>query len=165
MADFVLFDFDPRSLPAEYLQAIGLVIASAVQTESIVEDAIAGVFGLLTVKARILTNNMSMQVRSATLRTGAQERWGDGIEYDALDEALARVEKAIGERNRIAHMTWQIDPEGRVYASKIRARDKLKVHFEQVPVENIQAIAAEIYDAGIQLMKVARLINLNFPTG
>ena len=34
----IIYDFDPNNLPDEYLNAIGLVMASASQTDSIMRD-------------------------------------------------------------------------------------------------------------------------------
>lgn len=124
MSEFKLFDFDPHNLPREILQAIGLVIACSVQTESTVEEVIGALFGLTVVPARILTTNMNMQVRAGVLRSAGEARWGDADTYKQFERIVSRVEKAVGERNRLAHLTWQRDPvTGDVLTSKIKGAE------------------------------------------
>jgi hypothetical protein len=164
MAEFKVFDFDPHNLPPDILAALGLVIACSVQTENIVEDVIAGLFDLEIVPAKILTTNMNMQVRASALRTAAERRWGDTNTYNVFEKAVTRVEKAVGERNRLAHLTWQRDPDtGDVYTSKVKARTGLRVHMDKITADSIRAIAEEVYHAGLDLMSTARLAKIGFP--
>jgi hypothetical protein len=164
MPDYKLYDFDPRKIPPEFLQAIGLVIACSVQTENLVERAISDLLGLKTVPAHILTTHMSMQVRAGVLRSAGQMRWGASDTYKSFDALVTRVEAAIVERNRIAHLTWQTDPEtGQIFTTRIQAKRGIKVHLEPITVDAIEAIAAEVYEAGLALSRFVGLAGVSFP--
>jgi hypothetical protein len=105
-----------------------------------------------------------MQVRVGVLRSAGQLHWGTSDTYKAFDTALTRVDTAIAERNRIAHLTWQIDPKtGQVFTSKIQAKRGIKVHLEPITIEAITAIATEVYDAGLALSRFIGLAGISFP--
>lgn len=152
-----VYDFDPRNLPAKFLQEIGLIVACSVQTENIVEDAIADLLRLRLIPAKILTTHMSMQIRTGVLRSAAQHCWADKETLAQFDVAIQRIEAAISERNRIAHITWLRDPDtGETFTSKTKARNGLKMNLEPVTPEFLHKIALEIYDAGVALLQFLR---------
>lgn len=153
--EYKLYDFDPYNLPDDILQRIGLIIACSTQTENLVEGAIQDLLSLQTVAAKILTTHMSMQVRLGVLRSAAEMQWRDDpATLSEFETVLQRIDAAIGERNRIAHVTWQRDPEDdTVFTSKIRARKALKVDLEPVTAQALDAIALEVYSAGLALMQ------------
>lgn len=162
--EYKLFDFDPRNLPAEYLQKIGLIITCSTQTENLVEGAIGGMLSLRVVPAKILTTHMSMQVRLGVLRTAAERLWTDKAMLSQFDAILQRIEAAVNERNRIAHITWQRDPEtGEVFTSRIRARKGLKVDLDAMPVAALHTIAIEVYEAGLDLLRFLGVHGIRLP--
>jgi len=164
--EYKLFDFDPRNLPSDFLQTIGLIIACSTQTENLVEDAIADLLSLKVAPAKILTTHMSMQVRTGVLRSAAEWRWTDEETLAQFEVVVRRIEAAINDRNRIAHLTWQRDPEtGQVLTSKIRARKGLKIDLEPVTVAALHAIAIEVYEAGIDLIRFLGLRGIHSPQG
>jgi hypothetical protein len=67
MSEFKEFDFDPRNLPDDLLQAIGLTIACGAQTESVISTAIGGCLGLEVEYAAATTTHMTLPLKFSVL--------------------------------------------------------------------------------------------------
>jgi len=151
--EYTVFEYNPYKLPDTLLRAIGLVITCSVQSENIIEDAIADMLGMHIVPAKILTTHMSMQLRTGALRSAAHARWGDQPEYKEFDALITRVERAVDQRNQIAHLTYFTHPADQTtHSSKTRARKSLKVDILPASAASIEAIAEEIYDSGLAIV-------------
>ncbi len=152
--EYTVFDYNPYELPDALLRAIGLVITCSVQSESIIESAIADVLQMHVLPAKILTTHMSMQVRTGALRSAAHARWGDKPEYKEFEALITRVERAVDQRNQIAHLTYFTHPTDKsTHSSKVRARKGLKVEVLPATVEGVEAVAKEIYDSGLAIVE------------
>jgi hypothetical protein len=147
------FDFDPRNLPADLLQAIGLAIACGAQTESVISMAIGGCLGLDVEYAAATTTHMTLPLKFSVLRSAAEIRIDDLDDLDELDRLIDEVDKALGKRHEIAHANWCSDPEtNELFRVKQVAR--ARVDAERIPMTaaSIKDDAAVIYQAGMDLM-------------
>ncbi|MGJ0395213.1 MAG: hypothetical protein ACR65U_03145 [Methylocystis sp.] len=90
-----VYDFAPHNLPQELLAAIGLMTASAAQTESIVESAIHGCLGIDFEYGMSVTTHMAMPQKFSALRSSAEIRIDDLDALDELDDIISDLEKAL----------------------------------------------------------------------
>jgi hypothetical protein len=148
------YDFDPHNLPQDVLEAIGLALACAAQTESIIEMAIAGCLGIEVDYGIAVTTHMSSPLRDNVLRAAAEIRLDNLDALDELDRILDRIKcDVLPKRNAIAHHTWCRDPEtGEVFTVKQTARGSVGSDLIPMSVNKIKADAALIYQAGMDLM-------------
>lgn len=159
------YDFDPRNLPHDLHAAIGLVIANASQTESVLEMAIAGCCGVDIEYGAAITTHMTIPLKFSILRSVAEIKIDDLDDLDELDKLLADIDAAFAKRNTIAHCGWCRDPEtGAVFMYKEMARTRLEAELIPVAIEDIKDNATLIYDAGIALMNFLIKRKLLAPT-
>lgn len=148
----IIYDFNPYSLPSEYREAIGLIITCASQTESIMIDLIGGILKIDNVSTIALGAHLSTPLKNDILRSLSELKCPSASELDHLDDLLDSVGVAMAKRNTIAHSAFGVHPEsGEIYRLKESARGRLSLDFEKVTAEELQAIAKEIYDAGLAL--------------
>ncbi|MBL1146859.1 MAG: hypothetical protein HND56_10140 [Pseudomonadota bacterium] len=149
----IIYDFDPRNLPAEYLHAIGLVTAACAQTESVLQDLIGALLEIDNAKTIALTTHMSFPLKNDILRTLAEIEAPDIKELDKLDELLDAVKQALDKRNTIVHNAFAIHPDTReVFSLRAKARGSLQYDLKKIPVQEIEHDAATIYQAGVDIM-------------
>lgn len=147
-------DYDPRKLPPEYLQAIGLVTACSAQTESIIEDAIGGCLGIQSQYRMAVTTHMTAPLRDNVLRAVAEIRIDDPDALDQLDAILDNIKTTIQKRHSAVHNMWGYSPsQDKVYTAHITARGSVKGDLVHMKLENIKADALAIYDAGMDLLR------------
>jgi hypothetical protein len=150
-------DFNPYSLPREILTAIGLVIAAAGQTEDTVDQLIAGCLGVDFEYGMSITLHMTMPQRFSAARSAAEIRLDDLDALDELDELLDRAEKAFDQRNSVVHHQWCFEAStSRVFIVKESARKRIESDVIEMNAGEVEDIASEIYDVGIQLFLFAR---------
>jgi hypothetical protein len=155
------YDFDPRNLPQELLAAIGLAVASASQTESIVAEAIGGCLGIDAEYALALTTHMTLPLKFSILRSVAEIRIDDLNDLDELDALLSNVDLALGKRHAIAHDGWCKDPDtGQLLRTKTVARMRLEAEFIPVTIAGVMADAEFIHRSGLALMTFIYARNL-----
>jgi hypothetical protein len=146
------YDFDPRKLPAEYLQAIGLVAANSAQTEAIVQDAIAGCLNLDSEQGPAITTHMSMPLRFSALKAAAEIKIDDLDSLDMLDELIDAIEDAFDLRNSYLHHRWCRNPDtDQVYTVKEKARTRYEIELIPMSINAIKSDATAIYQSGINL--------------
>jgi hypothetical protein len=157
----VVYDFDPNNLPPDYLQAIGLVIVCAAQTESIVGDFIGVLLDIDNIDALALTTQMSAQLRDHVARALIELKTQQTSIVDDVDDLLDAISQASDRRNTIAHAAFAKHPEtGQIFSHRLRARGNLQLELKPISIEEIQAIAAEVYDAGMNLMQFMASVGL-----
>jgi hypothetical protein len=140
MSSFKMYDYDPRNLPQDLLAAIGLVSACSAQTESIVQEGIAGCAGVEVDYGLAITAHMGAPLRDHVLKALAQIRIDDPDVLDELDELLAEIDTAFQKRNDYVHHTWCRDPEtGQCFMTVTRARGELTLTL--VPVSKVTVLA------------------------
>lgn len=146
------YDFNPYSLPAETLQAIGLVATAAAQTEDLVQLAIAGCLGVDSEYGKATTLHMAMPLRFSVLKATAEIRMDDLDALDELDTIIDEIDRAFMLRNAVLHHQWCIDPmTGEVFTSKEIARTSYQADLIPMPVDKIKADALVIYKVGLRL--------------
>lgn len=151
---FPIFDFYPRNLPKDILEAIGLVAACSAQTESIVQMGIGGCLGLDAEYSVAVTTHMSAPMRDQTLRAAAEIRIESLDDLDKLDVLLDAVNTACANRNDYLHHTWCRDPKtGNCFTTRISARGSVNIELKPISVTKIAKDAIAIYDAGMSLMQ------------
>lgn len=163
---FKEFDFDPRNLPADLLEAIGLAIACGAQTESVISMAIGGCLGVEVDYAAATTTHMTLPLKFSVLRSAAEIRIDNLDDLDELDRLLDAVDKALGRRHEIAHANWCRDSEtNELFRVKQIARTRVEADRIPVTIESIRNDAAVIYQAGMDLMSFigARGLGPRFP--
>lgn len=148
------YDFDPRNLPQDLLAAIGLVTTCAAQTESIVEQAIAGCLGVDFEFGMAVTVHMAMPLRFSALRAAAEIRIDDLDALDELDLIIDEIDDAFVKRNAVVHHSWCRDPAtGNVFTVKNSARTRVETDLIPMSVNGVKGEAAFIYAAGMKLMQ------------
>jgi hypothetical protein len=148
------YDFSPLNLPQELLSAIGLMTASAAQTESIVEMAIHGCLGLDFEYGMAVTTHMAMPQRFSALKASAEIRIDDLDVLDELDVIISEIDSAFILRNAIVHHVWCRDPlTDELFTIKNSARASVKTDLIPMTVDNVKRDALLVCQAGLRLMK------------
>lgn len=147
------YDYDPRNLPKELLESIGLAIAGASQTEDIISLAIGGCLGVEIEYYIAATTHMTLPLKFSVLRSAAEIRIDNLDDLDELDRLLDDIDKALGKRHDIAHGEWCRDPETE-QLFRVKKVARMSVNAEMAPVtpESVRADALAIYQAGLNLM-------------
>jgi len=156
-----VYDFDPRNLPPDLLQAIGLGMASAAQTESFIETAIWGCLGVDAEYGMAVTTHMAAPLRFSVLKSVAEIRINSIPLLDELDEIVRELDCALVKRNTFAHHSWARDPEtGQLFTVTGESRSSLKVDLLPKTVDEVKIDALAIYNAGIRLWEFLIKANL-----
>lgn len=152
--DFEIFEFDPRKLPADILQAVGLVIAASEQADETINLCIESLLGISASLRHAVTAQLGQPNRIAILRSVAKEKVAPPL-LQNLEAAIRLVEKSTELRNKVAHRAMFIDREtGGVFAWKVTARRGVKSEVEPVSSAAIRTTADTILAAGDALMEV-----------
>lgn len=152
--EFIEYDFDPNNLPDEYLRAIGLTIACASQTESILQNFIGGVLKIDLIETRALTAHMSMPLKDDIARALAELSAPNMVELDAIDDVLDRVWDAMQKRNALAHNALIRHPDtGQVLSWREQARGSFRGTLTPISAKEIENDAALVYQAGMDLQE------------
>ncbi|HXS48566.1 MAG TPA: hypothetical protein VN713_00405 [Sphingomicrobium sp.] len=155
-----VLDFTPHLLPQDLLAALGLMAASAAQTEDIIEMAIAGILGIDGERGYAVTCHMSAPLRASVLKSAAEIRFDDPAILDELDLLLDRIKLTQGYRNDMLHGSWCRRPsDGAIFLVSQEARTHVEIKSRPVTVDEIELKADALYEAGIDLMSF--LIDLN----
>jgi hypothetical protein len=150
----VIYDFDPNNLPAEFLQAIGLVTAASAQTESIVQKFIGGLLGIDEIETIALTTHMSAPQKDQVARALIELNGTSAAIVDHVDDLLDAIADAAERRNVLVHNSFARHPEtGEVFSIRFKARGSLQVSLQPIDIEQIKKDAAFIYKVGIDLMR------------
>ena len=148
-----VYDFDPYKIPREILEAIGLVTACYAQTETMIQEAIAGCAGVDMEVGRALTTHMTAPLRIDVLRALAEITIDDLDALDQLDALIDQFNAAAKKRNGYAHHVWAVHPQTRkVLTINESARGTLKAEMTPVTVEQIRADALFIFEVGMKFM-------------
>ena len=152
MSGPVIYDFSPSNLPPDLLQAIGLTIACAAQTEDILNAAIGGCLGIDAEYNMAVTTHMSVPLKFSVLYSAAEIRIDDLDALDELDEILDAVDKALRARNTVAHNLFAVHPvTGKAHRIHHDARISVQVELTPVDITAIVGEAQTILEAGLNL--------------
>jgi hypothetical protein len=148
-----VYDFEPQNLPQELLAAVGLMTASAAQTESIVEAAIQGCLGVDFEYGMAVTTHMAMPQKFSALKSSAEIRIDDLDTLDELDDIIAELEKAFDLRNSVVHHTWCRDQKtDEIFIVKTSARKSVKMDLVPLTIDDVKRDALIVYTVGMKLM-------------
>jgi hypothetical protein len=164
----IIYDFDARNLPSEYLRAIGLVIASASQTETVLQDFIGGLLQIDNIETKALTVHMSVPLKGDIIRALVELSAPSAEEVDKVDDLLDAVCDALQKRNNVAHNAFLIHPDTReILGWREKARGQLVGTLTPISAKEIEDDAASIYKAGMELFEfmLARGIAPDFREG
>jgi hypothetical protein len=154
----VIYDFDPNNLPPEYLTAIGLVVASASQTDHVMRDFIGSYLGIDLAENIALGAHMSTPMKDDIIRALVELNAPHASEVDELDDILDRVRIATTRRNAVAHNAFARHPEtGQVFTLRERARGSLQVDLTAIEAAELTEIGNEVYAAGMALQEYMTL--------
>jgi hypothetical protein len=157
------YDFDPRNLPQDLLATIGLMTASAAQTEGCIETAIAGCLVVDFEYGKAVTTHMAAPLRDSVLRSVAEIKIDNLDALDELDRLLDKVNEGYAKRNAIVHHTWCRDPDtGAVFTHKENARARLESDLIPMSVDAVKRDALFVYQAGMDLYSFLMALRL-FP--
>lgn len=165
--ELAVYDFDPRNLPPEYLQAIGLVVAASAQTESVMQDFIGVLLGIDNMETLAVTTHMGARLKDQVARTLTELRAPHVEAVDEIDELLDAITAAWEKRNVVIHNAFVIHPETKeILSHRLRVRGSLQLELKPIAVEEIQAAATQIYEVGMDLMRfmMARGLGPSFRT-
>jgi hypothetical protein len=150
----IIYDFDPRNLPPEYLQAIGLVVAASSQTESVMQHFIGALLGIDNADTLALATHMTAPLKDHVLRSLVELKTDRADVVDDVDDLLDEVERVLALRNSIVHNSFAIHPEtGEVLSYRQKARGSLQIDLIPIPVHEIQETGALVYEAGIKIVE------------
>lgn len=150
----VIYDFDPRNLPPEYLRAIGLVAMASAQTESIMQDLIGGLLGIDNIEALALSAHMPAPLKDHVARSLIEMNATDAAYVDLLDDLLDAVNEALAKRNVIVHNPLLRHPDtGEIFSHRLKARGSLQLELRPISAEEMEQDAALIYEAGIAIIQ------------
>jgi hypothetical protein len=147
-----VYDFDPRNLPQDLLAAIGLMTASAAQTEICVQAGIAGCLGVDIEYGKAVTTHMAAPLRDSVLRAAAEIRINDLDALDELDQLLDAINDGYIKRNAIVHHSWCRDPDtGAVFTHKETSRARYESDLIPMSIDQVKSDALFVYSAGMSL--------------
>lgn len=147
------YEWNPYELPEKLRAAIGLAIACYAQTESMMQEAIAGCAGLDFEYGGAVTTHMTMPLRLSVLRSVAEIRIDNLDDLDELDRLLSLMEDAATKRNALAHNKWCFDPESKdTFFLRESARGSFKVDLVPMGADQVESDARFIYETGMKLM-------------
>lgn len=150
----VIYDFDPNSLPPEYLQAIGLVVAASAQTESVLQDFIGALLGVDNIEAIALTTHMAAPLKDHVIRVVTELNAPHACEVDVIDDLMDAVNEALSQRNTIVHNAFAIHPNtGEILSYRIKARGTLQSALTPVTVDEMRDCARLINEAGLNIVE------------
>jgi hypothetical protein len=153
MTPKIIYDFDPRNLPADILAAIGLSVASSAQTENMMELAIAGCLGVDSEYGMAITTHMPAPLRFSVLRSAAEIRLSVP-QLDELDEILDEIRLATDSRNATVHAQLCVHPTSKeCFVVKKSARAGVEIELVPQTVDKIKREALSMYEAGMRLWR------------
>jgi len=150
----IIYDFDPNNLPDEYLKAIGLVVASASQTDSIMRDFIGALLKIDNAETIALGAHMSVPLKDDIIRSLTELNAPTASEVDEIDDLLDEIREAFVKRNAFAHNAFARHPgTGEILVMSEKARGSLEVELAPISVDEIRKVASRVYEAGMNLME------------
>jgi hypothetical protein len=150
----ILYDFDPRNIPNEYLRAIGLVAMASAQTESTMQDFIGAILHIDNIETLALTTHMTVPMKEQVARTVIELNAASAAVVDEVDDILDRIRDALAKRNVMIHSPLCRHPHTEeVSSQRLSARGTIDFELRPISVKEIEDVAEEIYDAGMDLMR------------
>ena len=152
MGAYEEFDFDPRNLPVQLLEAIGLVSTNSAQTENVLKQTLTGLLDIDIEYGGAVTTHMTAPLRFDVIRAVAEIKLEEIDDLDELDILLDHCKLGFDERNAIVHNSWCMHPmTGETYIVKETARESYKMGLVPMEDTEVRMHADYIYWAGMDL--------------
>lgn len=149
-----VYEFNPNKLPDDYLRAIGLVISCASQTEEIMRSFLGALLGADIIETVALGTHMSLPMKDDIIRAVVELNAPSASAVDEVDDILDNIRAAMQLRNEVAHNAFAIHPDsGEIYSLREKARGSLQAEIKPVKVEELLAVADQVYGAGMALQE------------
>jgi len=152
MAELPVYEFDPQKLPADFLSALGLTIASAAYADAVIVDAIGALAGLSLAENIAITSHMTGPVRADVVRTLAEDKIPDLNLRTEFLSRFNRLIESLKKRHLYAHALWFQDRQrtGIQFVS-YSARGSIGVRSEFVTVATASDAAAAMRHATLDV--------------
>ena len=147
------YDFDPYNIPDEYLNAVGLVVATAAQAEHVLQQFIGALLGIDNIQTLALATHMNFPLKDHIIRTLAELDAPNIKELDKIDNLLDAMSEALDKRNIIVHNSLAINPDTKeILSLRTKARGSLQLQLKPISVDEIEKDAAAIYKASMDIV-------------
>ena len=158
---FRSLDFNPYSLPKEYVEAIGLACANYAQTEDCLQMAIWGLLDIDGEMGWALTTHMAFPLRESVIKSLSELKFDDLKDIENLDQILSDIKDAADKRNKLSHHMWCVDEKTHeVFRIETSARTRVSVEQKPVSLKEIRDDAEFIYTAGLKLLQFLKAKSL-----
>lgn len=142
-------------LPEAYLLEMGRIFALWGSLESSINLAIsklAGYEGTLDWRAAVLTAHSNFQQRVDVLTTFCEQLQHDYQHLSEYKSVVEKIRKVQMRRNQYAHSSIYLNEEsGKVQTSSLSARGKLKTKIQEVNLEELKQVSADIHEAMLDI--------------
>jgi hypothetical protein len=142
-------------IPEPYLTAIGMVCVNWGMLEAAVDltiEKLAG-FDIYDSRGAIVMAHMTWALKMDIIEALVNALLQDHPHLAKLDVVKPLLKKAQEGRNRIVHGHWGEDNR-KIHKLRVTARAKLRIRMDEIVIEDIEAIAADIGRAGSALLKL-----------
>jgi hypothetical protein len=155
------FDFDPKKLPKDILEALGFLVAASAQTENVLEMVLGSLLKLEAPYSIAVTTHMNAPLLDHAIRSAAQIRIDDLDALDKIDDLLDAVDDAFTNRNNYVHGQIGLHPDtGECVLTKIKARGEVEAEWAPIASKKIIDGAELVLQSGLNLL--AFVANLGF---
>lgn len=145
-----MFTFtNPRTLPPQYAQWIGIIAATWSMVEFGLVKAIAELTDVGLGESAFLLSNVGYRSRVDLLqcfRDLASEI--DKDEAKKFGRILAQIDEAYGVRNRFVHSYWIVEPGKIPRIASLRTKGKIKIEDQPIELKELESAANQIWKAG-----------------
>lgn len=141
--------------PEKYLIELGRILSLWGTLESNVNIAISQLAGyqkILDWRAAVLTAHSNFKQRIDIFSTLCDQLQHEHPHLSNYKKVVNRIVKIQKMRNKYAHnsMTWN-EEKSRVEIGSMSARGKLKTNIEEVKVEDLKSVSAQIHETMLEL--------------
>lgn len=115
---------------------------------------IGALLGIDNIDTLALTAHMSAPLKDHVARALIELKTNVADNVDDADDLLDEVDRALALRNTVVHNSFAIHPDtGEIFSYRLKARGSLQLDLEPIPVEEIQQVAALVYEAGMNVTR------------
>jgi hypothetical protein len=141
----------PMELPDDHMRLVGIISAHWEWVELILERAIAEIMEHKFSRVALLTNEISFSSKCDLVLVYARVyEDADPETWKLFTLAIKGLRDAYSLRNAFVHAQWKRDATSKVWGKAVvRTKGgKLTISDEPVPIEDLEAAATAIWDAG-----------------
>jgi hypothetical protein len=148
----IIYDFNPDSIPEEYLKAIGRIMLCAAQAEDSVRTAIGVFLKIDNIETLALTTQLSTPLKDKIIRAVAELNSASASMVDDLDDILDKINTGMEQRNAVAHRSLCKNPENNdILIWKERVSGSITLELKLITVEDLNGISDNLLAASHEL--------------